>query len=99
MSERTAFDRAQALNSYPDGIERNFWHQARGRIVTRLCEVYRAEPLLEIDADRGRNTEYPSLAGLKALLYQGMAQYFVWESGVRPRRVPGSSLLCIAKPA
>jgi hypothetical protein len=53
MSERTAFDRAQALASYPDGIERNFWHQARGRIVTRLCKPYRAEPLLEIGAGRG----------------------------------------------
>jgi hypothetical protein len=93
MSERTAFDRAQALASYPDGIERNFWHQARGRIVTRLCEVYRAEPLLEIDVDRGSNTEYPPLAGLTILLYQGMAQYFVWESGVRPGRVLSSSLL------
>jgi len=53
MSERTAFDRAQASDAYSDGIERNFWHQARGRIVTRLCNPYRAEPLLEIGAGRG----------------------------------------------
>jgi len=99
MSERTAFERAQALASYPDGIERNFWHQARGRIVIRLCEVYRAEPLLEIGADRGRNAEYTPSPGLTALLHQGMAQHFVWESRVRPRSVPSSSLLCIAKPA
>lgn len=53
MSKSTAFDKTQALESYPDGIERNFWHQARGRIVTRLCNAYRAEPLLEIGAGRG----------------------------------------------
>jgi len=99
MSECTAFDRAQASDAYSDGIERNFWHQARGRIVIRLCEVYRAEPLLEIGADRGRNAEYTPPPGLTALLHQGMAQHFVWESRVRPGSVPGSSLLCIAKPA
>jgi hypothetical protein len=99
MSERTAFDRARALASYSDGIARNFWHQARGRIVIRLCEVYRAEPLLEIGADRGRNAEYTPPAGLTVLLHQGMAQHFVWESRVRPGSVPDSSLLCIAKAA
>jgi hypothetical protein len=99
MSERTAFDRAQASDAYSDGIERNFWHQARGRIVIRLCEVYRAEPLLEIGADRGRNADYTPSPGLTALLHQGTAQHFVWESRVRPRSVLGSSLLCIAKPA
>ncbi len=243
MSKSTAFDKTQALESYPDGIERNFWHQARGRIVTRLCEPYRAEPFLEIGAGRGymlhafqqkgwqaygvelsiemtpflpslpiqygqdaftlsedlryqirsvglfdvlehlperevflsgcreafsnlqylyltvpacmslwtnydtyyghylrydqhtlrreveasgyklvfmryffhalyipiwlvkhlssqgRNTEYTPPTGLTALLHQGIAQYFVWESRVLPGSVPGSSLLCIAKPA
>ncbi len=53
MSKHTAFNQEQADCFCPDGIERNFWHQARGHIVTRLCEAYRAEPLLEIGAGRG----------------------------------------------
>ncbi len=54
MSETTAFNKEQAsYYNYPDGIERNFWHQARGRIVTHFCKAHKAEPFLEIGAGRG----------------------------------------------
>jgi hypothetical protein len=49
----TAFSSVQNLQVYPDGVERNFWHTARNRLLVNYLQKYRAEPLLEIGAGRG----------------------------------------------
>lgn len=50
---RTEFSEEQNAKIYPDGVERNFWHIARNRIILHYLAPYKAEPLLEIGAGRG----------------------------------------------
>jgi hypothetical protein len=50
---------------YPDGVENSFWSWARNRIILRVIEKYRAEPILDIGAGRGVVTCFLHKAGLK----------------------------------
>lgn len=50
---RTEFSEEQNIKIYPDGVEHNFWHTARNRIILHYLAPYKAEPLLEIGAGRG----------------------------------------------
>lgn len=53
MKPHTAFRSDQNSQAYPDGIEHNFWHIARNRILLHYFGRHRREPLLEIGAGRG----------------------------------------------
>jgi len=46
---------------------------------------------------KGRNTRYTPPSGLGVLFHSLIPYYFVWESYLLPGRVPGASLICIAK--
>ncbi len=52
-ARETAFSETQQFHIYPPGIERNFWHTARNRLIAYYLNRYRAEPILEIGAGTG----------------------------------------------
>lgn len=60
MGDRdTTFNATQYANSYPDGVERHYWHRARNAVLVGALdrEGLRGAPLLEIGCGRGLVTQ------------------------------------------
>ncbi len=53
IKPKTTFKGEHLPHAYPNGIEYNFWNLARNALLPRICNAFRAEPLLEIGAGRG----------------------------------------------
>ena len=54
----TQFDNDEFRYAYPDGIENNYWNQARNKIILNIIRKYPVDKVLDVGSGRGIVTDY-----------------------------------------